>query len=237
MNKESFIAAVKELGYSLSQLQINQFNIYCETLLEYNQHTNLTAIKNSEEVYLKHFYDSLTLLKTIDFNTINSLLDIGSGAGFPGMVIKIIYPNISITLLDSNHKKTDFLSYLSQKLNLEVNIYNIRAEEFINNNRESFDIVTSRAVASLPILCELSLPFVALNGYFLAMKSNYLPELQESNYAITELGGQLTSITEFKLPNDNPRAILKIKKIHPTSLSYPRPYEKIIKKPLQKKSK
>ena len=147
MNKQDFINKVEELGINLTEDQLKQLDMYCNFLLEYNSHTNLTAIKEEEQVYLKHFYDSLTFIKAIDVTKYENLLDIGTGAGFPGMVLKIVFPNLEVTLLDSNNKKINFLKELTMKLGLtKINFYHGRAEEFCAKNREKFDIVTARAV-------------------------------------------------------------------------------------------
>ena len=148
MNKQEFINKVGELGINLTEEQLNQLDIYCNFLLEYNSHTNLTAIKEVDQVYLKHFYDSLTFIKALDVTKYNNLIDIGTGAGFPGMVLKIAFPELEVTLLDSNNKKINFLQELSNKLELKkVNFFHGRAEDFCIKNRESFDIVTARAVS------------------------------------------------------------------------------------------
>ena len=174
MNETEFINELKNIDIILTQNQINKFKTYYEYLIEYNKHTNLTSITTKEDIYLKHFYDSCLLTKTIDFNNINTMLDIGCGAGFPGIVIKIVFPNIKLTLLDSNNKKTKFCESLSKLLELDnVEIVNKRAEEYIVEKREFFDIVSARAIKNLPVLIELSIPYVKQNGYFIAMKSDY----------------------------------------------------------------
>ena len=239
MNKEEFIKYTKELGIELTDKQINQLEIYANFLIEYNEHTNLTAIKTIDQVYLKHFYDSLTLTKVIDIKSIKNMIDIGTGAGFPGMVIKIIYPEIEITLMDSNNKKIEFLKQLSQKLSLEkINIIQARAEEFCATNRESFDLVTARAVSNLAVLSELCLPLTKLNGYFIALKGSDEQEIKEGTFAIEELGGIIEKIETFKLPfEESGRQIIKVLKNKPTKKEYPRRYDKIVKKPLKKMSK
>ena len=235
MNKEEFIDYVKELGIELTDKQIGQLDIYCKYLLEYNSHTNLTAIREEEQVYLKHFYDSLTIIKAIDMTKCHKLLDIGTGAGFPGMIIKIVYPEIEVSLLDSNNKKITFLKELISKLELsKINLYNERAEEFCKNNRESFDIVTARAVSNMTVLSELSLPLVKINGYFIALKGSNQEEINDSLYAIEKLGGILEKTINFELPkNGGERNILRILKNKNTPKEYPRRYEKIIKNPLK----
>jgi len=236
MTKEEFIRYVEKLGLILTDNQIKQFETYVQELIKYNEHTNLTAIKEENDIYLKHFYDSLTLMKTIDFTKQETLLDIGTGAGFPGLVLKIAFPHINITLLDSNNKKTKFLEYMIEVLHLEnVTIINDRSEKYIENKREYFDVVTARAVKNLPVLNELCIPFVKVDGYFLAMKGQNKEEIEESKYGITTLNAFIEEIKEIKLPFENSdRTILKIKKQGPTNTKYPRNYEKIIKKTLKK---
>ncbi len=233
MNNEEFYKKLKEIKIELNSLQKEQFENYYQFLIEYNNHTNITAITNKEDVYLKHFYDSALLTTTIDFNKITNLLDIGCGAGFPGIVIKILYPNINLTLLDSNNKKTKFCEYIIKELSLkDVVIINKRAEDYINNKREYFDLVTARAVKNLNILNELAIPYVKLNGYFIAMKSSIDNELKESMNGINILGAKY--INTISITNDilGLRNFVIIKKIKETEQKYPRNYNNIIKKPL-----
>ena len=234
MNETEFINELKNIDIILTQNQINKFKIYYEYLIEYNKHTNLTSITTKEDVYLKHFYDSCLLTKTIDFNNINTMLDIGCGAGFPGIVIKILFPNIKLTLLDSNNKKTKFCESLSTLLELDnVEIVNKRAEEYIIEKREYFDIVSARAVKNLPVLIELSIPYVKQNGYFIAMKSDYEEELNNSKNGIKVLGAEYIKTININLPNNTGiRNFILIKKINKTNPKYPRNYSQIIKKPL-----
>ena len=236
MNIEEFINEIKKLGIDITEEQLEKLEIYCNFLLEYNSHTNLTAIKNREEVYLKHFYDSLTLVKSIDLTSIENLLDIGTGAGFPGMVLKIFFPNLQIYLVDSNNKKTKFLNELKNKLNVDkVEVINNRIENITSRFINSIDVVTARAVTNLPVLVELALPLVKVNKYFIAMKGNAQDELENSEYAITYLGGKIEDVKEFDLPHDaGKRMLIVIQKIRNSDLNKLRPYEKIIKKPLQK---
>ena len=236
MNLEEFIEEVKTLGIDVTKAQLEKLDIYCNFLLEYNTHTNLTAIKNREEVYLKHFYDSLTLIKAIDLKKENTLLDIGSGAGFPGMVLKIFFPELQIYLVDSNNKKTRFLTELKAKLGVDkLEVINDRIENITPKFINKIDIVTARAVTNLPVLVELSLPLVGINKYFVAMKGNAQEELENSEYAITYLGGKIEDVKEFALPHDaGKRMLITIQKICNSDINKLRPYEKIIKKPLQK---
>ncbi len=235
MNKEKFINEVEKIGISLTDIQLHQLDEYCKFLLEYNSHTNLTAIKEEEQVYLKHFYDSLTFFKAINPSEFETLLDIGTGAGFPGMVLKIVFPNLEVTLLDSNNKKINFLKELTMKLNLtKVNFFHGRAEEFCIKNREKFDIVTARAVSNMTVLTELCLPLTKVGGYFIAMKGSNVDEITEAKNAITKLGGKVERIVEFTLPSEEiGRNIVKILKEKTTPKEYPRRYEKIVKSPLK----
>ena len=236
MNIEEFINETKKLGIDVTGEQLEKLEIYCNFLLEYNTHTNLTAIKNREEVYLKHFYDSLTLVKSIDLTSIENLLDIGTGAGFPGIVLKIFFPNLQIYLVDSNNKKTKFLNELKNKLNVDkVEVINNRIENITSRFINSIDVVTARAVTNLPVLVELALPLVKVNKYFIAMKGNAQDELENSEYAITYLGGKIEDVKEFDLPHDaGKRMLITIQKTQKSELNKLRPYEKIVKKPLQK---
>lgn len=234
MNEKKFIESLNMLGFSLTEDQIKKFKTYAEFLLEYNKNVNLTAIRNIDEVYLKHFYDSLLVLKYRKFNS-EKILDIGSGAGFPGVPIKIVCPNVSLTLIDSNGKKTKFLNLLKEKLNIDCDIVNDRAENYVKNFREQFDVVVSRAVSALPILSELSLPFIKKGGEFIAYKGNIDDSLEEGRFAIQELGGRVESIEKYTLPEEDAhRTLLFIEKMCQTDLKYPRSFDKINKKPLKK---
>lgn len=228
MTEEEFITELTKLNIEVTPEKLDQLKEYASFLLEYNQHTNLTAIRDINEVYLKHFYDSLTIVKAINLKEVNTLLDIGTGPGFPGMVLKIIYPHLQITLMDSNNKKISFLKALAQELNLNVEIIYGRAEEFIVNRREYYDVVTSRAVASLDILAELSIPYVKTNGLFVAMKSNYQEELQATLPILKKLDSKVEKIEKFSLPKiEANRAIICIRKEKATNNKYPRNYNQI----------
>lgn len=235
MNKEEFVSEVSKLGLNLTPEQLNMLDTYAKFLIEYNSHTNLTAITEEKQIYLKHFYDSITIIKAIDLTKIDNLIDIGTGAGFPGMVIKILFPTIKVTLLDSNNKKINFLQELGNKLNLaDINYYHGRAEEFVQNNREKFSLVTARAVSNLTTLSELCLPLTKLNGYFIPLKGSNEEEINDSLNAIKKLGGSIENIIKFTLPyEESTRNIIKIKKINTTPKEYPRRYDKIVKYPLK----
>ena len=238
MNKNEFIKALKELGINPTEEQLENLLTYAEYLVEYNSHTNLTAIKDIDAIYLKHFYDSLTIVKSIDLNNINSLADIGTGAGFPGMVLKIMYPHLKVVLIDSNNKKITFLKNLVEKLKLtNIECLNVRCEEYALTHLDSFNLVTARAVANMRILSELCLPLVSIDGYFIPLKGNVEEELNISKDLISKLNGKIESEFSFTLPiEEATRNILKIKKIGPTPKGYPRTYDKMQKelKKLQK---
>ena len=231
----NFIDLLKELNISPTEEQLHELEIYADYLIEYNSHTNLTAITNKEEIYLKHFYDSLTITKAIDLNSINNLIDIGTGAGFPGMVLKIMFPHLNVTLLDSNNKKTTFLTNLVNKLGLtNINIVNERSEDYAKNNLEKYDLVTARAVTHLKALSELCLPLTKVNGYFIPLKGNAKEEIEISKDIITKLNSHIDKIIEFNLPIEEAnRTLIKIIKDNKTPSGYPRSYS-IIKKELKK---
>ena len=239
MNKNEFIKEVKKLNINITDEMLEKLDIYCNFLLEYNKHTNLTAIKEENDIYLKHFYDSLTLTKVIDLNEYNTLLDIGSGAGFPGMVLKIFFPHLKVYLIDSNNKKCKFLLELKEKLNVDnLEVYNNRIENLYSEFLNSIDIVTARAVTNLPVLTELAIPLVKANKYFIAMKGNAEEELENSMYAIKQLNCSIDNVITFDLYNNSGvRTLISIKKNKNTELKNIRPYDKIIKKPLQKRGK
>ena len=231
MTKEELYLELEKLGINLTDKQKEQLEIYKDFLIEYNKHTNLTRIIDENDIYLKHFYDSLTIVKYIDLSNKNTLLDIGTGAGFPGMVLKIVYPNLDVTLLDSNNKKITFLKQLSEKLNININAIQARSEEYIKEKREYFDVVTSRAMANLRVLLELSIPYVKINGNFIAMKANASEELKEAGNTHEKLGAKLSSIQEFELIKENSkRTIIVYDKTSNTDTKYPRKYDIIIKK-------
>ena len=172
MNKEQFINELKKININITDEMLSKLDEYYHILVEENSKYNLTAITDEPSVYLKHFYDSLSIIKIINLNK-QYLLDIGTGAGFPGLVLKIIFPNLKIDLLDSTNKKCLFLQKVIDKLKLkDINVINARAEEYAKVNREKYDLVTSRAVAPLKHLLEYSIPLLKVNGHFISLKSN-----------------------------------------------------------------
>ena len=227
MNREEFIKSLKELGIVATEEQLNNLKIYADFLLEYNEHTNLTAIKDLDSVYLKHFYDSLTLIKAIDLSKEIKVIDIGTGAGFPGIPLKIAFPNLKITLLDSLNKRIKFLDEVIDKLELKdiITIHG-RAEDFAKdkNYRQSFDLCVSRAVANLSTLSEYCLPYVKTGGKFVSYKSEKITdEMNAAKNAIKILGGNISEQVEFILPDsDIYRNLFIIDKIKDTPMKYPR---------------
>ena len=234
MTKEEFYKKLKEIKIELNPLQKEQFENYYKFLNEYNNHTNITAITNKEDVYLKHFYDSALLATTIDFNKITNLLDIGCGAGFPGMVIAIARSDIEVTLIEPTGKRCTFLEEVKNTLALSnVTIVNKRAEECITIYREMFDAVTARAVANLQVLSELCIPFVKINGVFISMKgSQGEEETALAKHALAELGSSAPIVEKEDLPDGAKRVFVICKKAKKTPMKYPRAYAKIKKKPL-----
>ncbi len=232
MNNTDFIKAVAELGITVTQEHINFLEKYYKLLVEWNEKINLTAITDHDEVYLKHFYDSLTLSRVVDLKNEQSLCDIGTGAGFPGIVLKIFFPHLKLTLVDALNKRIKFLEIVVKELDLkQVFLIHARAEEYALKNKEKFDIVTARAVASLNILLEYSLPLVKVNKYFIAMKGK--EDLDQSKNALLLLNGKVLKNCEFLLPVENSqRTIIKIQKTSSTPSKYPRRYADIKKRPL-----
>ncbi|WP_040206668.1 16S rRNA (guanine(527)-N(7))-methyltransferase RsmG [Neobacillus jeddahensis] len=227
MNIEQFTANLREKGITLSEKQLDQFETYFTTLVEWNEKMNLTAITEKTEVYLKHFYDSITASFYFDFTKPFHLCDVGAGAGFPSIPLKIIFPDIEVTIVDSLNKRISFLHHLAEVLHLEnVHFVHDRAETFgVNPNyRESFDVVTARAVARMSVLSEFCLPLAKVGGHFIAMKALHAKdELEVGQKAITTLGGKVENIFTFTLPmEDSERTILVIKKEKQTPKKYPR---------------
>ena len=233
MTQSDFIDKVKDEGIIVTPEKIEQLEKYYELLIEYNKVMNLTGITKKEEVYLKHFYDSLTICKIIDLNKQENLCDLGSGAGFPGIVLKIFYPNLKITLIDSLNKRINFLNKVIEELKLkDIEAIHIRIEDFSRQNIEKFDVVTARAVAPLNILLELGINLVKINKYFIAMKGNIDNE-PNYNEALKKLNCDLGNIIKFKLPVENSnRCLIQIIKRKSTPKLYPRKYNEIKKKPL-----
>ncbi len=224
MNKDQFIKEVEKLDIFLTEEQLNQLEKFYNLLIEWNDKINLTRIVEREEVYLKHFYDSLTITKVIDLSKEKKLCDVGSGAGFPGIVMKIVFPNLKITLIDSLLKRVKYLNEIIKQLGLEnIEAIHTRAEDYARSHREEYDIVVARAVANLKVLSELCIPMVKKYGYFISMKANAKEEIEESKTIIQALGGNIKEVFEFTLPiEESNRSLIKIEKQRITNKIYPR---------------
>ncbi|MBL1225418.1 16S rRNA (guanine(527)-N(7))-methyltransferase RsmG [Enterococcus sp. BWR-S5] len=227
MTPEEFKQFLAEKGIVLSDQQMQQFERYYEVLVEWNEKMNLTAITEKKEVYLKHFYDSVSLALFEDFSSGKKICDVGSGAGFPSIPLKIVFPDLEVTIVDSLNKRIKFLTYLIEELALTgVALYHDRAETFGQKAefRAAFDYVTARAVARLSVLSELCLPLVKKDGYFLALKAaKSEEEILEAKKAIAVLGGKFEQEKSFELPITNDeRHIVMIQKKKETPKKYPR---------------
>lgn len=233
MNELEFINKLKEKGIVLNEQQIQQFKQYFEILVEWNEKMNLTAITDVKGVYLKHFYDSLTIAFDFEFKD-QSIVDVGAGAGFPSVPLKIVYPDLKITIVDSLTKRITFLNHLFKELGLQnCKAISARAEDYAKDNRQKANIVMARAVARLNILDELCLPLVNVDGYFLALKGlKAKEELDEAKKGIELLGGKVEKVIDFTLTNDDHRSNIIIKKVKETPVKYPRMFGKIKKQPL-----
>lgn len=226
-NTSKFVADLKEFDIVLNDKQINQFMSYYEMLVEWNGFMNLTAITEFDEVIKKHFVDSLSLVRAIDLKKEISIIDIGTGAGFPGLPLKIAFPNLKVTLLDSLNKRIKFLDEVINKLELtNIDTVHGRAEDFAKPQalREKYDLCVSRAVANLTILSEYCLPFVKEGGKFISYKSEKISEeMETAKGAIFLLGGKISSQVEFTLPDsDIYRNLFIIDKVKATPKKYPR---------------
>lgn len=233
MTEEEFIEELKKTNIFPTAKQLEQLRKYYELIIEHNKIHNLTRITEKKEVYLKHFYDSSTLATIESLENEKQLCDIGSGAGFPGIVLKILFPNLNITLIDSLGKRITFLQKVIKELDLKnIRAINIRAEDFSTKNIEKFDLVTARAVASTNILLEIGMPMLKINGSFILMKSQS-EDITEASSAIKELKGKIEIKKELKLPaTGDKRMLIKVKKMSKTDKKYPRNYSQIKKKPL-----
>ena len=229
MVNEEFVTLRKQIDVELTPEQIAQFDLYADLLVEWNQKFNLTAITDRDGIFIRHFYDCLLLKR--DFTAEDTLCDVGTGAGFPGIVLKIIYPQLHVFLMEPIGKKCTFLQEAISQLKLdEIEMLNCRREEYKDRK---FTYTTARAVSRLNILSELCLPLTEVNGHFIAMKGSRAPEeLKEAENAIRKLGGTLCNNEHLTLPDESERYIIDIKKIKDTPSGYPRRYALIKKKPL-----
>ncbi|MGX6979285.1 16S rRNA (guanine(527)-N(7))-methyltransferase RsmG [Vagococcus elongatus] len=228
MTPEEFKERLENYGIHLTDEQMQQYELYFDLLVDWNKKINLTAITEKQEVYLKHFFDSLMLVSAEEtFRKNLSLCDVGAGAGFPSIPLKIAFPELKVTIVDSLNKRIKFLTELVEKLNLsDVFLYHDRAETFGKNKdfRESFDLVTARAVARLNVLAELCLPLVKQEGYFVALKAmKSEEEVAEARKAINLLGGKFIEEIEIALPGvDDTRNLVVVQKKKATPRKYPR---------------
>lgn len=209
MNKEIFIQELNKLKIKITEEQLNKLELFYDLLIKWNDLINLTRITKKEDVYLKHFYDSLTLTKVVNLNNINTLCDVGTGAGFPGIVLKILYPNLKITLIDSLQKRVNYLNEIIKELKLDnIKAIHIRGEDY----HEKFDLVTSRAVANIEKLVNYTMHLVDKNGLFIAMKGDISKELTEEVKEKIEKKYKIIEINEFLLPiEDSKRSLLVMK--------------------------
>ena len=232
-----FMEEAQKINIELDKNQIEKFYKYMDLLIEWNEKINLTAITNRKDIIVKHFIDSLTIQRYLG-DAVN-IIDVGTGAGFPGIPIKIINPNLKVVLVDSLNKRINFLQEVIKKLNLDnIEVIHARAEDLGQNKkyREAFDIVTSRAVANMSVLSEYLLPLARVNGKCICMKgSDIEEELENSKYAINLLGGKIEQVDKFELSNERiGRNIIIVKKLKNTPNSYPRKAGTPAKKPLIK---
>lgn len=230
MKQDNFIQELKKLNIQLTETQLLQLEIYYEMLVEYNKIMNLTGITEHDEVFLKHFYDSLTIVKIIDLNAVESFCDIGTGAGFPGLVIKICFSKLKVTLLDSLNKRVEFLKAVIQKLNLkDIEVVHARAEEYALSHRSEFDVTTARAVAHTSILLEYAIPMTKVGKYFVAMKANVEEEIKEIDNALKKLSTKLIQKEEFLLPLENSKRTILLFKKEKENKHFPRKNNEIKK--------
>jgi len=222
-------------GINITQESMQKLEHYMELLLSWNEKVNLTAITEPEPIWVKHFLDSLILTRYEDLSG-KKIIDIGTGAGFPGLALKIVDAGLDITLLDSLAKRLDFLDEVIAELELDnIHTYHARAEDGARDAelRECFDIAVSRAVARMNVLCEYSLPYVKVGGVFIAYKSReYAEELEEAKATIETLGAKIDRVEEFVLDSDNIKTLIFIRKLSQTPSNYPRKPHIIAKRPI-----
>ena len=209
MTREEFLIELEKIGIKPTEKQLNQLEKFYELLIEWNQKINLTRITEKEEVYLKHFYDSLTIVKAIDLNKVDSLCDIGTGAGFPGIVLKIMFPNLRITLIDSLQKRINYLNEIIKELDLkDIEAIHVRGEDF----KGSFDVVTSRAVANIEKLVNYTMHLVSKDGVFIAMKGDIEAELTKEVEIKLNKKYQIVEVKKFLLPIEKSKRSLVVLK-------------------------
>ena len=226
----------KSFNIELNNEALSRFDTYGRLLVEWNEKINLTAITEPEEIVIKHFVDSLTIFSYVDIPEGSKVIDVGTGAGFPGLVMLIARPDIDLTLMDSTNKKLNVIRDILGRIGLEANVVHMRAEQAGQDKsfREQYDFVTARAVANLRDLSEYCLPFVKVGGSFISMKSARTnEEIDEAKAAVKILGGKIEHIDSFDLFNSGERTIINVKKISSTPTKYPRPSAKMAKFPLK----
>lgn len=236
LNKELFYETIKPFEINIDEDAFIRLDKFAELLIETNKSFNLTAIKEPDDVTVKHFADCLAIFKYVDIPENAKIIDVGTGAGFPGLVLKLARPDINMTFLDSTKKKLGFIENVLNACGVKGETLHMRAEEAaqLSKYREQFDFATARAVAALPVLSEYCLPFVKQGGSFVSMKSaESNEEMEAAKKAISILGGKIESDIVFDLVENMPRRIITIKKNSQTPTKYPRPSAQIAKKPLK----
>lgn len=228
---ERIIEMFKVADIAVTERQAEQFRILFEFMTEYNKNVNLTSITEFEDVVMKHFIDSVLPFAMFDIPEGASFIDVGTGAGFPSLPLLIVRPDLNGTLCDSLGKRCTYLEMALGKVGVNAEVIHARGEELGRKRREQYDYATARAVAALPVLTELCLPFVKVGGRFVALKS-VNEEVKAAENSVKQLGGKLDKMLDYKLPNGDGRRLVIIKKISQTPTKYPRSYANITKKPL-----
>lgn len=233
IDKNRLCSLAKENGIILDDTALDRFDTYAELLVEWNCKMNLTAITEPEEIEVKHFLDCLMLPKYFNLDYIQTVIDVGAGAGFPSVPLLIYKPDLCLTMMDAINKRLTFLDTAVHALGLEAQLIHERAEAAgqDENYREKFDLATARAVAPMNVLAEYCLPFVKVGGYFVALKGSN-DDTEEAKNAIATLGGEIVDNISYKLNGTEPRSIVVIKKISQTPTQFPRKSKKILTKPL-----
>lgn len=231
MNEEDFIKELEKINIRLTELQKEQLKKYFELLVEWNKKINLTRIIEKKDVYLKHFYDSLTITRIVDLNNKYKVCDVGTGAGFPGVVLKIVFPQLEVVLLDSLNKRINFLKEVIEKLELKnITAVHERMEVYSKNHIEEFDIITSRAVAKVNIITEISVQSLKIKGHLILMKGMCDDEIKEADKIILCTNCKINKIERLELPVENSkRTLIDIVKNGKTPSKYPRSIDKIKK--------
>ena len=229
MMEKEFIEELEKINVVPTEKQLQQLEMFYKLLVEWNEKINLTSILEKKDVYLKHFYDSLTLVKAIDLKQDVSICDVGTGAGFPGIVLKIIFPNIKIILIDSLNKRINYLNEVIKKLDLkDIEAFHYRMEDYSKLNEEKFDYIVSRAVSNINVITEISIRALKVNGSIILMKANAKEELNSTGNNLKKLNAKINNVIEFKLPiEESNRTLIEITKVDKTPNMYPRRFDKI----------